>query len=377
MNQTNASFKLITSEDAFLELESQWSRLLSRLSWPTIFNTHAWMRIWWDTVRTDEKLLIVVAQVEDEVVAIAPLMQAPRVVRHLESNDIRFISTLKPAHSPLSFTGMQDFIIKPGYEHLLPNMLDTALDAANQWTYLFLQPIPENSPYLDELLTYIQQKKLNHHRRVVIENAVQNIEGDFSSYFASLSKNMRKNVKRALRNFQTNRRAGVKVYQSPEELQTAYSLILQIEANSWKAQSGIAINNKVYHNFYQKLISEFARQGWINIYILYIDDQPVAYDLNVIYNGMVKTLKGSFNRDYADYSPGAILTYHETNDYYSKQYRSFDLLWGNLEYKQKWTSSLERHLRIEIVNRHMRARLVSWLEHSPTAITIQQRWDKR
>ncbi len=376
MDHRQLKIEAIETFSDFCALESEWRQLLDQIPGHTVFQTHEWMRVWWQTVRNNERMLVVIVRDSGKLVGLAPMMLAGRKHLRLTVRDIRFISTLKPARSPLSFSGSEDFIILPGRESVLPPMLEKLVETAGQWTYLFLQPVPVNSPLLEPLSRFAGNNKFRQYRRVILQNAFRRIEGTFEEYIQSLSRNMRKNIRRALRQFEEYANGNIKVFVSPEEVKTAIEHILQIEQGSWKWKQGIRIDAAENREFYFSIMRDFAPRNWLRVYVLYIGEKPVAYDLNVVYKNTVKTLKGSYREDSARLSPGTVLTYHEIKDFFRQGYGSFDLLWGNLDYKQKWTGQPVPHFRIEITNRTPSAGLISWLEHSGFALRLQNYWNR-
>ena len=103
------------------------------------------------------------------------------------------------------------------------------------------------------------------------------IPKNLETLLASRSKNTRKDLRRTLNRVTKSfpERLKLRVYDRPEQAETAFRDMAYINRNSYH----LALADGVVMECQQRLILEAAaRQGWMRLYILYIDNQPVAYE---------------------------------------------------------------------------------------------------
>ncbi|RZS96991.1 GNAT family N-acetyltransferase [Cecembia calidifontis] len=128
-----------------------------------------------------------------------------------------------------------------------------------------------------------------------------------------------------------------KVYKSPEEILEFLPLAKEISDKSFQFQF---LNQGLkYSDLYINEYLERAREGKILGFILFVEDKPVAYNLNPIYDGgvMIYYYTG-YDSNYSEYSPGTVLQYKTiefamNSDFVNK----YDLCIGEGKHKEYFT----------------------------------------
>mgnify|MGYP000498213716 CR=1 FL=1 len=86
--------KEITTQKDFYSLSTVWNSILKKSGSDSIFFTFEWLYKWWEHFGQGKKIFILLAQDEDEVIGIAPLMIGKRkILRYLPVREVSFIGT--------------------------------------------------------------------------------------------------------------------------------------------------------------------------------------------------------------------------------------------------------------------------------------------
>ena len=77
----------------FLALEEKWQDVLEKCNYYTVFSTWEWLSIWWKHFGKGKRLVLLLAEENDKIVGIAPLMYSVHKMFGLRMGKIEFIGT--------------------------------------------------------------------------------------------------------------------------------------------------------------------------------------------------------------------------------------------------------------------------------------------
>lgn len=205
---------------------------------------------------------------------------------------------------------------------------------------------------------------------------------DWNAYWASRGKNLRANlgaIERQLR----DRKVEVVTLSEWHDIQPMIETIYEVEASGWKGVRGSAIaRDPAARRFYDRLIREFSIRGLIRLFVLRIDAEVVAFELNTFYRGVLTGLKGGFRESYAKLSPGQLLRYRFLQGAYSEpEIAYYDMLGPASETKVRWATGSEPLLTLRVFRRSAkgwlcRARLVTAPKLKETVVRVAS-WARR
>ena len=99
-------------------------------------------------------------------------------------------------------------------------------------------------------------------------------------------------------------------YSSEHDLYKGVQLFIDIDSKSWKSTNGECVSSHpVLENYIRNLVCTFGRENKCFIWILSIDDKPLASFIVFSQNNIIFLYKGSFNDEYKThhYSPTKVL----------------------------------------------------------------------
>jgi CelD/BcsL family acetyltransferase involved in cellulose biosynthesis len=344
-------------------LEPYWNQTLVRSGSPLVYLTYEWLTTWWRCLGGDGKeLLVLVVTDGSEILGIAPFMKVHESFVGLPVSKIGFVSMVKYADSPVNFSGSLDIIVARRHKAVIEALVSyLKLQEQNSWHVLHLNPLPETSPSLGIIEQEARKRRLRFEKRVVFSHAYSKVESDWANFFNKRGSSFRKKLRLLERRLQRKGAIAYNEYRSLGEIPKGYDEILDIERRSWKWERGVSINSVGYRDFYREFAEEAGKKGWFRLWVLKVDGKSVAYDYHVEFEGYVETLKGSYDEDYSDCSPGNLLTWRECEHFFQNGAKRINLLWGNEDYKRHWSTHQEAQYEVFLFNSDLYSRFLHFL----------------
>lgn len=353
----------VNSIEELQKIESEWNVLLSKSEAPTAYLTYEWLTTWWSCFKTsNKKLVILTVRDKTELIGIAPLMEVTISIAGITIRKIEFISMMRFAYSPSNLAGSLDFIIKTGrHNGVLACIFSFLKNNIKGWTYLRLHPVRSDSSSIPVLESIANEHRFSLQRRIVFHNVRVPVDTTWEEYCRQRGKNfckkftyLEKKIKQLgdLKYFDIS---------SPSSLESAYKTLIDIEHRSWKSKNGLQIYHSMYRNFFPMLAKVCSANGMLRLWILELNGKGIAYDLSIMYSNKIESLISTYDKTYAKYSPGNLLTYHAFNKYFQEKLQEINLLWGDISAKSKWTSTFDTYDEIYIFNTGTPQRLLYFI----------------
>jgi hypothetical protein len=155
----------------------------------------------------------------------------------------------------------------------------------------------------------------------------------FDDYQASLSTATRQGMRRARRHLFHGQRARVQIITEPEDVPLLAEWIDKIYASSWQAKTfGRTHRNSASE---QRMLAQVAGEGWLRSYVLFKDNQPIAYQHGYLYQDVYYRLDCAFVQSYSSDGPGSVLMHWLLeNLHVTKVAHVVDFGFGDLPYKR-------------------------------------------
>ncbi|KPJ97909.1 MAG: hypothetical protein AMS20_16675 [Gemmatimonas sp. SG8_28] len=368
--------RLVTSEEEFRSLEPVWDDMLGQLDNTNVFVSFEWMWTWWSCLKKGKQLLLIVVKHGDETVAIAPLMRDKRRIPFtpITFKELRFLSTVPAAYSPSSFAGTLDVLTRPGHESAREALARYVLTQIGDFNCLRLHPLPDDSATSNVFQRVAQDLDLTATVGKVFDNACLRVAADWETYYKQRKKKERWRLKRLTEKFGQNHDVDWVELAGPDQLDEAVGNILEVEGQSWKIREGVSIDDPEYNHFYFELAKVLSRKGWLRVFVLKANGRPVAYQYYVQYRGCVTALKTSYDKSFEQFAPGKLLIPLAFERFFRDGVNEVDLLWGNLNFKRKWTDHLCSRHEICVYGKDPYSRFIRAALTSPTLRRMWRYW---
>ncbi len=349
--------KIITTFDEFQELHHDWNNLLEQSGNDKVFLTHEWFTSWWQAFGDKKELFIILAVGRDGIYGIAPLMRCQRSFRGIPVRGIEFLAN---NDSPGS-----GFILKKNHEYLAETVMNFLLKDVKEWQIILLENIVH-----DETINSLIVGELEDAGKKYIVNPGLNspyieIRSEWEEYFKGLSIKSRKTIRNVCNRIKRLGDIDVREYYDMKR----FDDMVAVSKKGWKYREGKAFVNRPDRNRFFRLLSEEARnKGWLSIWCVYKDKEPIAYEYHLKYKGSDTALLSEFNSDYRNFSPGTFLDHEIIKSLFVNGAHEYDMCGVFDEYKKKWTDTVREYKNLTVFNDSLYSGLLYFIEEKPVRL---------
>lgn len=325
--------EVVTSETAFRALKPLWTGLSERAAPHDVFLTHEWFDAAWQWCGLDAQLRVLAVYRNEVLVGACPLVLRHIRVRRIPMRRLEFLT--------VPDTQSCDFLIAPGEGEAVTAAVAAWLrQHASEWDTLQLNYLPEHSSAA-QLIVHLTEAGMRSQITPSSQNPYIDLQGGWEAFYGSRSRRLKKN-----NNLIANRLSRVGTLEldwiqadAPEtQLRAALAEVEGLSASSWKQQTGNSLDFLGPRRFIERLTALATERGWLSIWLLRLNQKPVAMEYQIIYNGHVHALRADFDESCGhDLSPGSYLNWQLLQRLFGEQLARYHMGPGNNAYKYRWT----------------------------------------
>lgn len=322
-----------SSPSAFLALEQEWNTL-ALASGAGPFSRHECIRVWSSNFAPGARLVVLTARDRAlRLVAALPLLQetglvcglpARQLVATANAHSCRFdMIAADPRAAARAF--LAHLLARPGWDLL--RLIDVPEGGAAWQIYAAAeaQGLPvgiwesQRSPYLRLPSTYAE-------------------------LLSRMSSHFKANLRRRRRQLEKLGRLSVERITDAAALEAGLQAGFRLERSGWKGRQGTAITqDEKTHGFYRELASRAAGQGYLSLFLLRLDGEPIAFHFGLGYGGIYYLLKVAYDESLKAYGPGHLLVEETVKDAISRGFTDYDFLGDEMEWKKEWCATVRAH----------------------------------
>jgi CelD/BcsL family acetyltransferase involved in cellulose biosynthesis len=306
---------LTIAREDFASLTSLYLTPNSKLNWNLVFTLPAWLKVWWQNFASGAELYVRSVKDPDGIIGVAPLQ-----IR----NDTAYII------GSVDVCDYQDFIVVPGREI---DFFKAVLDDLRQKGVrkLHLETIRPDSTVVKYLMPLAAeyQYQIDYHQSDV--SADLDLPSDWEVYLGSLDGKQRHELKRKMRNLQSEGETRYYVVEDKTAVPGAVDQFLHLfpESRGDKAQ----FMTPEMQAFFRCLATSLAEVGIIGFGVLAMAAKPVAMVMYFDYNNNVYLYNSAYDPAYKLLSVGIISKANSIQDSILKKKKTYDFLKGAERYK--------------------------------------------
>ena len=168
----------------------------------------------------------------------------------------------------------------------------------------------------------------------------------YQQYFGSLRSSVRNIAKSKNKKIECTGRARVQILTGLEGLETGITAYERIYESSWKAPEPHPL-------FIPGLIRTCAREGWLRLGLVYVDEEPAAAQIWIVANRRASIYKMAYDPRFAKLSVGSFLTTRMMQHALDvDKVDEVDYLTGDDPYKKDWMPLRRERWGILAMNPH-------------------------
>jgi len=184
--------------------------------------------------------------------------------------------------------------------------------------------------------------------RTMMRSPYLAIDGDWETYWQSVSGKLRQTVRRGSRRLAEMGEISVDIVLGDEGLDDLLAEGFELEASSWKGRSGTAITSDPRTlRFYTELARWAAQNGLLRLVFLRVGGRALAFHLSLESQNKHYLLKPGYDERFRKAGPGTVLTCKMVERAFSLGLDSYEFLGADDAYKMRWTSEVHRLVRIQ------------------------------
>lgn len=315
----------------FATLHGDWNRLASTHPAPSRFLSFEWTDAAWQWCRHEGSPLILAATIGGRLVGLLPLLERRR--RRFGLGGRRLQSLVIPDNQAWDLIAAA-----PDVEAVAALFADWLARHADLWRELRLRLLRADSPGTAALYQALRRRRLDPTLDTIGPNYVIPVTGSWEAYYRTRSRRLKKG-----NNLIANHLAGVGEprleWRRGNDVDAAtLDLLAELSTASWKRDTGTTLDHPGPAAFFRRLGEHGLGADWLSVWILWLDDRPLAAELQLLDGNRVHGLRADYREDATDLSPGTYLNWKITEGLFGQGFATYYLGLGENPYKRRWTN---------------------------------------
>jgi CelD/BcsL family acetyltransferase involved in cellulose biosynthesis len=341
----------ITTREGFHRLGAVWNRTLERSAANKITLTWEWLSTWWDVFSEGRELYLLVVRDSEEIIAIAPLLR--RVVQRYGLIPFRRLEFLASGEDEADeiCSDYLDFILVRGREEQALEALFAYLqEQAAEWDEILLTDIAGQSASLPILNKICQREgvKLEELRN---ETCIYvSLPSAWETLVESISPTFRQRIKKD-RKVASEIGAKLRVIDSAEVFEENFRALIELHQARWtsRGEPGVFSSSK-FTRFHETLAPLILPKGWIRLFMLVVDEKPVAALYDFVYDNRMYYYQSGFDIAHDRIrSPGLLIRSYAIENAIESGLQECDFLKGDTNgYKAGWRGETRNILQLRL-----------------------------
>jgi CelD/BcsL family acetyltransferase involved in cellulose biosynthesis len=341
---------VVSTSEAFCQLEPAWNRLLVESPEPSPFLTHEWTRTWWECFGGGARLHVLVVQADGAPVAIAPLITRWRRVFGMP---MRCVELMANDHSPRG-----DFILAGERREVLRAVWRHLHGSRARWDVVVLRQLPQDSDTARELSGCAEADGCRTAVWPSTSSPYLECGTSWDAYSRTLKAKHRAGLRSRLAHLERIGPVALDVVERGHGVPAALSDGFRLEAAAWKAREGTAITSRPDTlKFYRTFADRAASRGWLRLHFLTVGGRRIAFSYSVCFGDALFLLKPGYDPAYGRFAPGSLHTRFVIRDIIDRGLRTLELLGDDDPWKRLWTRTSRPHCWLFVFADRFRPRL--------------------
>ena len=346
------TYSLCRNANEFPALFEEVEELLHRASIRNPYFTPEWIECWWKRVEPGTKPLIVLARNDaDQLEGFWPFVERPGV---LWSKGLW----------PMVYDEANYFV--PIATKLGMPSLRFGLKAQLKEFQFFWIPLMNDSfwrEYWEKESTIPTYPHLSRTPRKT--SILESGEEKFDEFWASkMGTKSRKSLRYDQKSLREQGKVVLEVATDKKDVQALLPASCLVEVNSWKTEQVAGLYSiRGKRAFFFELLPKLAEKGRVRISMIRINDEPIAWELDLIDRDFIGVHNLSFDQNWKKYSPGKQLMEVNLRRCWEEG-RSVDFLPCNFNYKEKMATRTEPVRELHLFRKSFRGvlarQLIKW-----------------
>jgi CelD/BcsL family acetyltransferase involved in cellulose biosynthesis len=363
--------EVIRDDDGFAALAGEWSSLLARCEANHPFNSHPWLSAWYRHFGVGRPVEVLAVRRGGRLVCCLPTIAGEPV--RLHGHSFRRRTLWVNTHSFRS-----GVLCDPAHLDALDPVADH-LAAADDWDLMDLPYLPHGMAANRALMAALARRGIAARSRRGMVSPRLAIHGTWDEYLGSQSRSRRESVRRLRRKVLEKSDGRVEITRGhAADLEARLEACWAISTHTWKHRQGSSIAaDPARAAFYRSVAMDGP--DWLVLGLLHLDGQPIAFEYDLLYEGVLYNLKLGYDEAFEKASPGLALRIELLRWAHENKVAVYDYMGPTADYKARFGTDSVAHDNLRLYGRTAPARLLhlyeAWLR--PAAGWVRRRLSGR
>ena len=320
----------IDDPDDLPALRQQWNALAAKTEMAQYYQTYDWFATYWRHHGEDQKLHLLLVKDDDQLVGIVPL-----VIR----SERRQVGRLRVLTYPLDDWGSFYHPVSTDPDRTITAAVEYLKQNKKQWEILSWRWCdPNHESIIDSAMNSVGMRTFASVRET---SALIDLPADWETYLASRGSKFRNNVKRWTRRVNELGTLRYEKYrptasQNESPRWDLYDICENLAAKSWQgsSESGTTLSHASIRAFLRDSHEAAAGAGGLDLNLLYLNEQPVAFEYGYWWQGYKYSLRFGYDDSLCKVGVGNLMWLETIKESIALGDHTFDMGPGSLDYKK-------------------------------------------
>lgn len=350
----------VVDESAFDALREAWNTLAASSGANTVFYMHEWFAAAWAWRKQTARLFVLCAYRGSKLCGVLPLIVEPANEGPLRIQRLELLT--------VPDTQVCDLIAAPeDATEVAASLAAELAKRSNQWDVMQLHYLSEGTLAGGALLHALAACGFHHETRDTGRNLLIPLDATWTEYYSTRGRSLKK-----ANNLAANRlkKAGeIRVEWIEPGLgdgtavEQALTTVIDVSRRSWKQETGRSLDRLGPQAFIRTLTQLAHARGWLSVWLIYINDQALAMEYQLVYEGKVHALRADFDAGCVEISPGSYLFRHLLETMCGRGLKRYYMGPGENAYKTRWSEDGDSMHSVYVYGKSLRGRMV-WLNEA-------------
>jgi CelD/BcsL family acetyltransferase involved in cellulose biosynthesis len=247
-----------------------------------------------------------------------------------------------------------DWIVRRGYENSCACAFLSWLEKEPDWDICELNTLPNDSSALSRLTLQLQDRGWAFRTLSRPWTAIP-LPETWETYRGQISKNLKTKINYYTGRIKKRFEVSFSKCTSQQELRERLETLFELHQKRWVERGGLGtFSSSERRQLYYEMAASFLARGWLEFWILKLDERPVAAQFGFRYRDVVYSLQEGFDTAYSEDRVGHLLRAHVLKTLIGEGVRRYDFLGGKDPSKDRWGAKLGNYVDIHFARPYTR-----------------------
>jgi CelD/BcsL family acetyltransferase involved in cellulose biosynthesis len=351
---------IIVDESTFAALREPWNALVARAGADSVFYLHEWFLAAWAWRKQNARLFVLCAYSDSTLSGILPLIVEQGIEGAVRVQRLELLT--------VPDTQLCDLIAAPEQASEVAQAFAAELARqSNRWDVMQLHYLSKDSLAGGVLLQALTKRGFPHETRDGGRNLLIPLDATWTEYYSTRGRSLKKANNLAANRLKKAGEIRVEWIEpgsgESATVEHALATVIEVSRRSWKQETGRSLDRPGPQAFIRTLTQLAHARGWLSLWLIYIDDQALAMEYQLVYEGKVHALRADFDAGCVEISPGSYLFRHLLEAMCGRGLKRYYMGPGENAYKTRWSEDGDSMHSVYVYGKSLRGRF-AWLNES-------------